>query len=246
MWLHLANVAAEVIYDLIRRFWYVFRIAIERGAKAAQVLVTCLESKIVKQTVDPSDLSKSEGMNLRRGHIGRGLLSNGLLVASSAFRQAIQPNCSATMQSVVLCDELGEAAISGLHRRVHYRLDLLRQTRLVLGRDRNGKLLRGCCEWIFRNGTFALDRNLLEEEPGRHQSVSFSLAEHLDRLLESTGDLVETRNVILVVSDAVERYGVRKIGKAVVDALHLRDGHLVILQRVVRNAVIQNVKQEIV
>ena len=44
----------------------------------------------------------------------------------------------------------------------------------------------------------------------------------------------------------IERYGVRKIGEAEVDALHLRDGHLVVLQQVVGNAVIQNVKQEIV
>ena len=38
-WLHLANVAAEILHALIRRFRYVFRIAIERGTKAAQAFV---------------------------------------------------------------------------------------------------------------------------------------------------------------------------------------------------------------
>ena len=65
-WLHLANIAAEVLDDLIRRFRYVFRIAIERGAKAAQISVACFDREIGEQAIDSFDLSKSERMNLRR------------------------------------------------------------------------------------------------------------------------------------------------------------------------------------
>ena len=49
-WLHLANVAAEILDDLIRRFRYVLRIAIERGTKATQVFVARFEGKIGEQT----------------------------------------------------------------------------------------------------------------------------------------------------------------------------------------------------
>src|SRR5207245_11336247 len=77
-WLHLANVATELLHDLIRRFRYEFRITIERGTKAAQVFVACFDSKIAEQAIDSFDLSKPERMNLRRGHICGGLLSNGL------------------------------------------------------------------------------------------------------------------------------------------------------------------------
>src|SRR5208283_3765115 len=245
-WLHLADVAAEILYDLIRRFRYVFRIAIERGTKAAQAFVARFESKIGEQTASSFDLSKPERVNLRRRHICGGLLSNCLLVPSSTVRQAVQSDCGPAARSVVLCDEIREMVIRGEHLRIDCLLDLFRQALLVLGRDGSGKLLRRGQERIFGNSSFALSWYLLEQNPDRHQSVFFSLAQYFDCLLESTGDLVETGNVIFVMLHGIKRYGVRKIGKTVVDALHLRDGHLIILQRVVRNAIIQNVKQEIV
>src|ERR1700730_13175833 len=85
-WLHLANVAPEIIDDLIRRFRYVFRIAIERGAKTAQVFIVCFKSKIGKQTVDPPDLSKPKSMNFGGRHIRGGLLPDRLLVSASTVR----------------------------------------------------------------------------------------------------------------------------------------------------------------
>jgi hypothetical protein len=86
----------------------------------------------------------------------------------------------------------------------------------------------------------------IERQASSTENFIFPLPKHLDRLLESTRDLVETRNVIFVMLNRIKRHGVQKIGQAVVDALHLRYGHLLGLQFVVRNAVVQNVKQEIV
>src|SRR3984885_2197327 len=141
--LHLTDIAAEIIHDLIRRFRYVPKITIERGTKAAQVFVTSFDRKIGEQAVDPFDLVEPEGMNLGWGHIRCGLLSDGLLVASSAVWQTVQPNCGAAMRSVVLGNEFGEAAISGQDFRVHCVLYVLGQALLVFLRNGGGKLLRG-------------------------------------------------------------------------------------------------------
>ena len=57
---------------------------------------------------------------------------------------------------------------------------------------------------------------------------------------------METRNVVFVMLDRIQRHGIRKIREAVVDALHLRNGHLVVFQLEVRYAIVQNMKQEVV
>ena len=137
------------------------------------------------QAIDSFDLSKPEPVNLRRRHICGGLLSNCPLVPSSTVRQAVQSDCGPTARNIVLCDEIRETAIRGEHLRIHCPLDLFRQALLVLGRDGRGKLLRRGQERIFGNSAFALTRFLLDQNLDRRQSVSFSLAEHLDCLLES-------------------------------------------------------------
>src|ERR1700683_1183417 len=150
------------------------------------------------------------------------------------------------MRGGVLGDKIGKSVIrrQGLGGdRLH---DRIGQALLLLASDRSRKLLRRGQERIFGNRAFALSWYLLKEYPDRHQSVSLSLAEHFHRLFESTRNLVETRDVIFVMPHGIKRHGVRQIGEAVVVALHLRDGHLVILQLVVRNTIIQDVNQEIV
>jgi len=57
---------------------------------------------------------------------------------------------------------------------------------------------------------------------------------------------METGNVIFVMLDGIERHELRKIGQTIADALHLRDEHLIVLRLVVRDAIVQNVKQQIV
>src|SRR5580698_11532406 len=102
-------------------------------------------------------------------------------------------------------------AISGQHLGIHHLHNLFRQPLLGFVRDGSGKLLGWGEKGIFSNRALALGRYLLDENPDWHQSVFFSLAEHVDGLLESAGNLAEARNVIFVMLNGIQWHGVRKI-----------------------------------
>src|SRR5580692_10457627 len=100
------------------------------------------------------------------------------------------------MRSVVLGDKIGESVIRGQDLGVNHLHDCIGQALLLLASDRSRKVLRRGQERILGNRACALSRYLLKQYPDRHQSVSLSLAEHCNRLFESTRDLVEARDVI--------------------------------------------------
>jgi hypothetical protein len=54
-------------------------------------------------------------------------------------------------------------------------------------------------------------------------------AVHINGLIGSTGDLAQTGYVILVVFDAIERHSIGEISQRQVNAINLRDWHLIIL-----------------
>ena len=64
--------------------------------------------------------------------------------------------------------------------------------------------------------------------------------------LRTRGNLVEARDVVLVVLDGVEGHGEGKVGEAGVDAVHLVDGHLVFFEVVVVEALLNDAGEEVV
>ena len=72
--------------------------------------------------------------------------------------------------------------------------------------------------------------------------VLYAGAEDVFGLEEGARNLVEARDVVLVVLDGVEGHGEREVGDAGVDAA----GHLVVLEVVVVHALLQVVEEEVV
>ncbi len=66
-WLHLANITAKVIDDLIGRLRDVLGIAVECSAEALQIAIPCLVGKIGEEGIDPGDALewKSRPINFR-------------------------------------------------------------------------------------------------------------------------------------------------------------------------------------
>jgi hypothetical protein len=70
--------------------------------------------------------------------------------------------------------------------------------------------------------------------------------QNLFGLGESARDLVQTRDVVLIVLHRVQRHGERQIGQVNVRALHLAERHLVFLERMVVDALLQRAHQHLV
>ncbi len=124
--------------------------------------------------------------------------------------------------------------------------DLGGEALLVFRRDAGGVLLRRDEEGVGFDDAVALAGDLFEQEADGHEVVFHAGAEDFGGLVEDARNLVETRDVVLVVLDGVEGHGEGKVGEAGVDAVHLVDGHLVFFEVVVVEALLEDAGEEVV
>jgi hypothetical protein len=100
--------------------------------------------------------------------------------------------------------------------------------------------------FLIADRSLTLRRNLLQQKPRRRQTIFFAQPQHLNRLFKSVRRLMEAGDVILVVLHRIERHGMRKVCDFQVYAIHLRERHLVNLQAIIGDALVEHVQQQIV
>ena len=91
-----------------------------------------------------------------------------------------------------------------------------------------------------------LDREFLDQKADGHQLVFHTRVQDFGGLAEHARNLVQTSDVILVVLDRVEWNRKRQVGKAGMNAVLLVDGHLVLFEIKVGDALLEDADQEIV
>ena len=124
--------------------------------------------------------------------------------------------------------------------------DLLGQAFLIFGGNACGIFFGRQQERIGVDDALTLRGKFLHQESNRHELVFHAGAEDFDGLGQDLRNLVQTRDVVLVVFDGIERHGERQIGEAGMDAVLLVDGHLVFFEVEVGDALLQNANQQVV
>ena len=151
--------------------------------------------------------------------------------------------------NVVRGDEGGELLVRREHLVVDCGGDLVGETLLVGLGEAGRKFLEGKNEGIGGDDSFGLPGNLFRDEADGNQVIFDAGAQDLFGLEEGLGDLVKACEVILVMLDGVEGHGERKVGEGGVDAspaAGCAEGHLILFEVVVLNALLQLAKEEVV
>ena len=214
--------------------------------KAARSLKPALWARVGHLGGDAGDFVEAEGVDLVGREVGGGAAEDVVLVALCAVGQRGDGEGGAAVRGVVRGDEGGEGAVGGDDVLVDGVGDLGGEALLVFSGDAGGVLLRWDEEGVGVDDAVALAGDFFEQEADGHEVVFHAGAEDLGGLGEDAGNLVEARDVVLVVLDGVEGHAERKVGEAGVDAVHLVDGHLVLFEVVVVEALLEDAGEEVV
>ncbi len=230
--LHLIDVLLEVGDDLLLARRLPLRIAVDRGAEGGEVLVPLSLRELRHLPGDPCHFLEADLVDRRRGDVDGGHRLHRLGVAPLAVRQALDRDRGPALRRVLGAQEGGEIPV----RRQHVLVDRLgqrgRQLLLVGVREAGRELLQRQHERVGGDDPLGLLRQLVDDELRRHQAVLDAGAQHLGGLLQHPRNLVETRDVVLVVLHRIEGHAQRQIGQAGMDAVLLADRHLEVLQPV--------------
>ena len=109
-----------------------------------------------------------------------------------------------------------------------------------------GYFFVGSQKRIGSDDPFALLRNLFRQEPHHHQLVLHARAQNFCDLAEHARDLVQPRDVILVMLHRIERNRQRQIGEIGVNAALGGDRHLVFFEPKIGNALLEDANQQVV
>src|ERR1700677_2708960 len=167
-------------------------------------------------------------------------------VALLATRQRSGGESRAAMGSVLRRHEARELLIGGQHLVIDCFRNLAGKALLVGSGNAAGVFLCRLQKRIIRDDSLALGGNLLQQKANGHEVVFHACAQNLFGLREHARNLMQARNVILVVLDAAERRGEREIGQISVRAAHLRERHFKILKGVVFVATLQHTNHQLV
>src|SRR5208337_948160 len=119
------------------------------------------------------------------------------------------------------------------------------QAPLIFRGDACGIFLRRQKKWVGIDNPLALHRQLLRQEPNGHEFVLHAGAKHFCSLAQYSRNLVQPRNVILVMFHRVERNRKRQVRQAGMDAVLLVDRHLVLFQIEVGIALLEHANQQV-
>src|SRR6202166_1407769 len=217
--LHLRDVVSKIVQDLFRRSWNVFGIGLEGCAERGEIGEAFLLGNGRHLGFDAIDFAQAQLMNLIRAHVSGGPGVNVILITLLAIGQRRDGERGATRGRIFRAHKGGESFVGGENVGVDSVGNLLRQALLVFGRDASGIFFCRLEKWIRFDDAVALARDLLQEKSHRHHFVLNPGAQDFGGLAENAWYLVKTRDVVLVMSYEVKRYGERQIGKAGVDAI---------------------------
>src|SRR5882757_9481731 len=136
----------------------------------------------------------------------RGAAANVVQIAFLAARQRSDAQGSAPLRCVLRRNEGRKAFVRGNDLIVDGGGNQLGQTLLIFRGDAGGKLLGRQQKRVRRDDTLALRRHFLNEKSHRHQVVLHSRTQHILGLQKNSRNLVQTRDVILVVLDRIQRH----------------------------------------
>ena len=178
-------------------------------------------------------------MDLRGREVGGGVAADGDFVAVLAVGEGGDAEGGAAVRGVVVGDEGGEGGEGGVDLVVDGLRDGGGEALVVGVGEAGGHLLDGDEEGVGGDDVVALGGDFFEDEARGHEVILHAEAEDFGGLGEDAGDLVEAGDVVLVVLDGVEGDGVGEVGEGDVDAVLLVDGHLVLLEVVVLDALLE-------
>src|SRR5215831_13931724 len=199
--LHLGDVTAEIVKDLLRGGWNVFGIGFERSPESDQVGEAFFFGDHHHFGLDAFHLAQAELVYFIGRHVRGGATVDVILVTLLAIRQRGDCERGAALGRVFLADECGKALVGRNYVSVDGVSNLLRQALLVFCGDARGIFLGREQKWIGVNNALALHRDFLKQEPDRHQFVLHSGAKDFSGLAEDARNLMQTRDVVLIVLD---------------------------------------------
>ena len=179
--------------------------------KAGQVRETLFLGDYRHLRLDALDLAETQLVDLVGGHVRGGAAVNVVLVALLAVRQRSHGERGAAVRSVFRAQKGSEGLVGGKDIGLDGGGDLLRQTLLVFRRDFRRIFLCRNQKGIGVDDALALNRQLLDQESHRHQVVFHAGAQHFRGLAEDARNLVQARNVVLIVLHRIKRNRQRQI-----------------------------------
>ena len=220
-----------------------FRIGAERGAEAGQILEALRPGDLRHLALDALHLGQAQRVDLRGRVAGGGHLLDVVAVDRIAVRQRPHAGLAAPVRRIVLRHELAQLAVGRTHVVVDRGEDLVVQALLVSRRHRLGEVLQRLGEHAVHAGGLGdavdLRDDFFQQILRRHQPVAHALLRHRGHLVEAPGHRLQARQVILVFLRVVERDRADEAGQLQVDAAHLVQRHLVQLQPVAAQLVLQ-------
>ena len=206
---HLSNVAAEIVEDLLRRTWNVLGIRFERCAERGKIGETLLFGDHQHRRLDAVDLAETELVYLVRRHAGGGPRVDVVFVALLAVWQRGDREGGTALRGVYRAQKISEALVGRDDVDVDLVSDLLGQALLVFGGDARGILFCRDQKRVGVDDALTLDGKLLQDESDGHELVLHASAKDFGGLAEDAGNLVKSGDVVLVVLDGVEGNGQR-------------------------------------
>ena len=244
--LHLRDVMAEIIEDLLSGRRDVFRIGFERRAERREIVESFFLGDDSHLRLDAVDLAETQLMDLIRRHVRGCPAVDVVFVALLSVGQRGDRERRAALGRIFCANEGREDPVRSDHIGVDRVGDLLRQSLLIFGRNLRGIFFRRHEKRIGVDDALALHRNFLQQKPHRHQLVAHPGAQNFGGLARAPRNLLQPRDVVLVVLDGIERHGQRQIRQIGMDAILLIDRHLVFFEIEVGDALLQDANQQVV
>ena len=241
--LHAGDVAAIAVEDVLARGGVRLRIGLQRGAETGQVLEALRVGDLGHLALDALDLGQADLVDLLRGLVGGGHLLDLEAVDRLAIGQVPHAGLAAPVRRVVVGDKLAQLRVGGAHVVVDRGEDGVIQALLVGRRDRFGEMLQRLGEHAVHAGRLLDAGDLLDhffqQVLRRHHLVGHALARHRSDLVEQRRHRLQARQVVVVLLGAVERDRADEAGQRDVHAAHLVQRHLVELEVVGAQRVLQ-------
>ncbi len=185
---------------------------------------------------DAIDLFQADLVDLGGREGGCGEAAQSRLVAAFAAAEGIDGERGSGVGDVVRGNEGRELLVSGKDLVVDGGGDLFGETLLFGVGEAGGELLERKEEGVGGDHALSLAGNLFGDESDGDEVIVHSGAEDFLGLEEGARDLVEARDVVLVVLDGIEWHGKREVGEVDMDATAAAgcaEGHLELFEVVV-------------
>src|ERR1700735_1219211 len=200
---------AEVVKNLLGGSRNVFRICFQRCAIGSEIGESFFLGDDQHLGFDAIYFAQAELVNFVGLQVGGSAAVDIVLVALLAVGQEVDGERGAAIRRVVVGDESAESFVCGDYIGVDCIGNLLGEAFLIVGGNLRGIFLGRQQERIGVNDALALHRNFLQQKFHGHQFVVHSGAQNFGGLGQHARNLMQARDVVLVVLHRIERNGKR-------------------------------------